>query len=53
MTKLRQDVLAHAEQTMRSGEALSPTKISQTLGLFDHTVAIRVIKDLRKMGRLP
>ena len=53
MTQLRRLVLNHAERVLREGETLSPTRISRALGLSSHTTAVRVVKDLRRMGKLP
>jgi hypothetical protein len=53
MTELRNKVLAHAERVIGRGQALSATEISRTLGLSNRTAAIRILRDLRSMGKLP
>jgi hypothetical protein len=53
MTRRRQQVLAHVQRLIEGGEALSPSGISRAVGLAHHSAAIRIVKDLRRMGKLP
>lgn len=53
MTSRREQVLAHVQRLIEGGEALSPSEISRALGLHNHAAAIRIVQDLRRMGKLP
>lgn len=52
MTTRRRQVLAECEEQLRSGGRIMIARLVRVCGLADRSAAYRIVRDLKRLGRL-